>query len=86
LVVPPAQVKLQAPPVQVGVPDWGAEQMFPQVPQLLVSDSTSTQDPSHSSFPAPQPVAQTLPEHTSSVAQASPQAPQLLGLLLRSTH
>jgi hypothetical protein len=57
----------------------------PQLPQLVESLVVSTQAPAQSVRPAPQcaahcPRLQTPPE------QAWPQAPQLAGSLLRSTH
>jgi hypothetical protein len=76
------------PAVHVQVPEVHSVptgQVLPQVPQLLASKFTFTQDPLQSLKPGGQVGAQ-VPDRQAPGGQASPHEPQLPALEARSTH
>jgi len=90
LVSPALHEKPHVPPLQKAEAELGALQTFPQRPQFLASVFGSMHAPPHSCFPWSQATMQVLFTQLAlppaGLWQAVPQAPQLAGLEVRSTH
>jgi hypothetical protein len=86
LAKPLLQVKLHAPPLQVGAPFSTPEQAVPHPPQLVGSVLVITHCVPHCAVPEAQLLAHCPLPHTSPALQALPQPPQFAASLRTSTH
>jgi hypothetical protein len=83
---PAPHLNEQAPAIHVGVPFEGAEHSVAHEPQCAGSFFVSTQAPPQSVVPAGHWAAQAPGSQVAPAPQAFPQAPQLVGLEVRSTQ
>jgi hypothetical protein len=77
--------------VHTGEPLAAIAQTVPHLPQFEASESSFTQAPLHGEKPVTQPSPQPVAPHVAApllggAGQVTPQAPQLLGSVLTSTH